>query len=79
MILEVKEDAVRLPTAALMEGNRVLSVVDGVLTELPLEPGLKNWDYTEVVSGLAAGDEVVTSLDRAEVQPGAEAVVVEEL
>ncbi len=79
VILEVKEDAVRLPTSALMEGNRVLVVADGVLTEHPIEPGLKNWDFTEVVSGLAAGDEVVTSLDRAEVQPGAEATVVEEL
>ncbi len=78
VILEVRDDALRIPTAALMEGNRVLTVVDGVLTEEAIEPGLKNWDYTEVRAGLAEGDAIVSSLDRAEVRAGAEAVVVED-
>ncbi|MDH3405284.1 MAG: efflux RND transporter periplasmic adaptor subunit [Acidobacteriota bacterium] len=77
VILEVKEDALRIPTSALMEGNRVLMVADGVLAERTLTTGLKNWDFVEVTSGLAAGDRIVTSLDRAEVKAGAEAEVVD--
>ncbi len=33
--------------------------------------GLRNWDFTEVSSGLEVGEQVVTSLDRAEVKAGA--------
>jgi HlyD family secretion protein len=79
VILEVHEDSLRIPTAALMEGNRVLTVVDGVLTEVEITPGLKNWDFTEVTDGLSAGDRIVTSLDRAEVKAGSEAEVVDSL
>ncbi len=71
VILEVKEDALRIPTAALMEGSRVLMVTDGELTERSLTTGLKNWDFVEVIDGLAEGDSIVTSLDRAEVKAGA--------
>ena len=46
-------------------------VVDGrTLVERPVEVGLRNWDETEVRSGLAEGDRVVVSLDRAEVKAG---------
>jgi HlyD family secretion protein len=46
-----------------------------VLVERPVEVGLSNWDWTEVRSGLEEGEAVVTSLDRAGVEPGAEAVL----
>ena len=78
MILEVKEDTLRIPTSALMEGNRVLTVADGVLVERELTTGLKNWDFVEITDGLRPGDRIVTSLDRAEVQAGAEAEVVDD-
>jgi HlyD family secretion protein len=74
VILQAREDVLRVPTVALIEGSRVLLVEDGRLTERPLETGLKNWNYTEVRSGLEAGDQVVVSLDRPEVQAGAEVV-----
>jgi len=77
VILEVHEAALRIPTSALMEGNQVLIVRDGALAELELETGLKNWDFTEVQSGLAAGDRIVTSLDRAEVVAGAEVEITD--
>ena len=54
---------------------QVLLVEDGVLVARDVETGLNNWDYTEIVSGLSAGDEVVLSLDRPGVQAGARAVV----
>jgi HlyD family secretion protein len=73
IVLAVHEGALRLPTPALMEGGRVLVLAEGVLAERTVEIGLRNWDFTEVLSGLAEGDLVVTSLDREEVKPGARA------
>ncbi|HKH49815.1 MAG TPA: efflux RND transporter periplasmic adaptor subunit [Thermoanaerobaculia bacterium] len=72
VILETRENVLRVPTPALLEGNRVLIVENGVLVEKKLTIGLKNWDWTEVRAGLAPGDQVVTSLDRPEVKAGAE-------
>jgi HlyD family secretion protein len=72
VILETRQSVLRVPTPALLEGNRVLAVENGVLVEKKLTIGLKNWDWTEVRAGLAPGDQVVTSLDRPEVKAGAE-------
>ncbi len=71
VLLEARENVVRLPTSALIEGERVLVAENSVLAERKLGLGLKNWDWTEVRSGLAAGDLVVLSLDRPEVKAGA--------
>ena len=75
VVLEVHEDVLRVPTYALMEGGRVLLVEEGELVERRIEAGIRNWDWTEVVAGLAAGDEVVTSLERTGVAAGAAARV----
>jgi HlyD family secretion protein len=79
VILEVEDRALRIPTATLVEGGKVLVLENGLLEERRIETGLRNWDYTEVHEGLAEGELVVESLDRAEVKDGAEAVAVEEL
>ncbi len=73
IVLAVREEALRVPTAALMEGGRVLVLTGGLLAERRIETGLRNWDFTEVLSGLAEGDLLVTSLDREEVEAGARA------
>ena len=78
VILEVRDRVLRLPTSALLEGNRVLLANDGRLVEQSVEIGLKNWDYAEVVSGVEEGHRVVTTLDRVEVKVGAR-VEVEEI
>jgi HlyD family secretion protein len=58
-----------------MPGNRVLVLpASGALEERRIEIGLSNWEYTEVKSGIAAGEGVVTSLDREGVKAGARAV-----
>jgi len=36
-----------------------------------------NWEYTEIVEGLAAGDRIVTSLERTGVKAGVAAVAEE--
>lgn len=74
VILDTREDVLRIPTAALLLGDRVLVLEEGRLVERRVEVGLGNWDFTEVTSGLKAGVRVVTSLDREEVRVGARAV-----
>lgn len=72
VILAVRDNVVRVPTAALLEGGRVLVTgKDGKLEERTIKTGLANWEFTEVLEGLAAGERVVTSLERAGVKAGA--------
>jgi HlyD family secretion protein len=78
VVLEVRSDVLRIPTAALLEGGRVLVPENGTLAEREVEVGLKNWEFAEVRGGLAAGESVVVSLDRVEVQPGARVRVEED-
>ena len=49
----------------------VFFIRNGKLVERDVAIGLKNWDYVEIVDGLAEGDAVVVSLDRVEVKAGA--------
>jgi HlyD family secretion protein len=71
VILDVRDDVLRVPTSALLEGRRVLVVGDdGRLVERQIEAGLANWEHTEVLGGVREGERVVTSLERAGVQAG---------
>jgi HlyD family secretion protein len=78
VILDARDDVLRIPSYALMEGGRVLVVRDEILAEVPVETGLRNWQFTEVVGGLERGDPVVVSLDRVEVVAGAKARIADE-
>ena len=73
VILSAREGAMRVPTSALLEGGKVLVLEGGRLVERTLQLGLRNWDFTEVTSGLAEGARVVVSLDRPEIMAGAKA------
>ena len=75
VILEVAGDVLRLPTSTLLEGGRVLLFEEGVLVERDIDVGLKNWNWTEVQSGLEVGDQVVRSLGSTDVVAGAEATL----
>ena len=80
VVLALREKVVRVPTSALQEGGRVLLAgADGTLQERKLKTGLSNWEFTEVLEGLAAGDKVVTSVEREGVKPGAHFVVDEKV
>jgi HlyD family secretion protein len=75
IVVTTRDKVVRIPTPALMPGNRVLVLgAGGVLEERKIETGLANWEFTEVKSGLAEGDRVITSLEREGVKAGAHAV-----
>jgi HlyD family secretion protein len=75
VVLDVRDNVLRVPSAALGEGGRAL-VVDGeTLVERRLKTGLANWEHAEVLEGLAAGERVVTSLEREGVKPGARVTV----
>ncbi len=71
IILAQRNDVLRLPTEAIMEGNTVLVVdSDDTLQKRHIETGLSNWAYTEITGGLKEGQEVVTSVEREGVEPG---------
>ena len=72
IILVNKDNALRIPTEAVLEGNKVLVPdAENRLHEQTIETGLSNWQYTEVRSGLQAGQKVVLSVDRDGVKDGA--------
>jgi len=76
VVIAGRDNVVRIPTPALMPGNRVLLLgANGMLEERRIEAGLSNWEYTEIKNGLARGDRIVTSLEREGVKAGAHAVV----
>jgi len=73
IILDGRDNTLRIPTAAIQEGGRVLRYDpdSGKLEERRIKAGLANWEFTEVLDGLAAGDRIVTSLDKDGVKAGA--------
>jgi len=76
IVLDTRDRALRVPTGALKEGGRVLvyNADSGKLEERKLKTGVANWEYTEVVDGIAEGERVVTSLEREGVKVGARVV-----
>jgi HlyD family secretion protein len=73
IILDSRDDVLRVPTPAVLPDNSVY-VLDPQTSRLELrsiEPGISNWEFTEVVSGLAAGEVLVSSIDRDGVTDGA--------
>ncbi len=75
IVLDESEAALRIPTEAILEGNKVLLLTgDEMLEEREISTGLSNWDWTEVTDGLAEGQEVVLSVEREGVGSGVPAV-----
>ncbi len=74
IILDRRDDVLRVPAAAVADGDAVLVLADGVLEERLVDVGLRNWQLAEVRGGLSEGDLVVTSRHSTDVKAGAEAV-----
>jgi len=76
VILEQRDNVLRIPTAALFDRNKVLILnKDGLLEQRKIKTGISNWSFTEVLEGLSAGEQLVTSIEREGVEEGARAVV----
>ncbi len=74
VILEQRDNVLRVPTETVLEDSRVLVYKDsdGTLESRYFDRGLSNWRYTEVLSGLEEGERIVVSVDREGVEAGAE-------
>ncbi|MBK8319894.1 MAG: efflux RND transporter periplasmic adaptor subunit [Betaproteobacteria bacterium] len=73
IILAGRDKVLRIPTAAIQEGGRVLlfNADSSKLEARQIKTGLSNWEYTEVLEGLKAGDRIVTSLEKEGIKAGA--------
>jgi HlyD family secretion protein len=76
ILLETHADVLRVPTEAVMENDQVyrFNRDSGTLELVTIEVGLRNWNFTEVMGKLQAGDEIVLSLDVPELADGLEVV-----
>jgi HlyD family secretion protein len=81
IVLGGHQNVLRVPTAALIEGGRVmvLNADSGKLEERKVKTGIANWEFTEIVDGLAEGERIVTSLEREGVKVGARATADDKL
>lgn len=77
IILQTHKGVLRIPTEALTKETQVLifNPHSGILESRSVERGLHNWNYTEIVSGLEAGEAVVTSIGDKGVQHGVKAEI----
>lgn len=76
ILLDSRDSVLRIPTAALQEGGRVLvyNPETGKIEERKVKTGLANWEYSEITEGLKAGERIVTSLEKEGVRAGAAAI-----
>lgn len=79
IILDVRENTLRIPTEAVLEGNRVFVYLPDskMIRERTFKSGISNWYYTEVLSGLKPDELVVVNVDRVGMKDGAKAVLSE--
>ncbi len=76
IVLAVHNNVIRVPTAALVEGNKlyVASSDDGSLELREVETGLSNWEHTEIVSRMSASERIVLSIEREGLEHGAQVI-----
>jgi len=71
VILDEQDNVLRIPTEAILEGNKVLVfTADNLLVQRDITTGLNNWEWTQIIEGLSEGDEVVVSVEREGVEDG---------
>jgi HlyD family secretion protein len=70
VILQKKDNVLRLPRVALLEGNRVLVCRNSHAEAVSIVPGVKSWDFVEVVSGIDLGTNIIVNLEDDRVKEG---------
>ena len=73
VIIATRENVLRVPSEAVLEGKFVYVLVGNALQKREVKTGLLNWDFTEIVSGVKAGEQVVITPDREGVADGVKA------
>lgn len=65
IVTENKKGKLRIPTEALLHDDYVYLYHqdDDSIAKTKIKPGLSNWKYTEVISGLKEKDKIVSSTD----------------
>jgi HlyD family secretion protein len=73
VVLEERADTLRLPTSVILPDKTVFvfDAATGTIASRSIETGIANWEFTEILAGLMAGDRVVSSIDRDGVVDGA--------
>jgi HlyD family secretion protein len=80
IILDVRQNTLRIPTATVLDGDRVFVYLPGnkVIKARTFKSGISNWYYTEIISGLKADELVVINVDGAGMKDNAAAVISKE-
>jgi HlyD family secretion protein len=80
IVLDARKNTLRIPTHAILDGKRVFVYLPDrkVIQERSIQAGLSNWEYTEIISGLKPGEQVVVNVDRSGIADEAPAVVMKE-
>ena len=80
IILDVRQNTLRIPTTAVLDGDRVFVYLSGnkVIKARTFKSGISNWYYTEVISGLKPDEQVVINVDGPGMKDNAAAVISKE-
>ncbi|MGW8325647.1 MAG: efflux RND transporter periplasmic adaptor subunit, partial [Desulfobacterales bacterium] len=80
IILDVRQNTLRIPTSSVLDGNRVFVYMPGdkVIKAREFKSGISNWNYTEVISGLKLNELVVTNVDTDGMKDNVAAVISKE-
>jgi len=80
VILDVRNEVVRVPTEAVMEGRKVYVFLPGQekVVKREIRTGLSNWDRTEVLEGLRPDELVVVNVDNPGLKDGVAALRIKE-
>jgi HlyD family secretion protein len=70
VVLERREKVLRVPTFAVIDGQRVFAVEKGRAVSRAVKVGIRSWEWSEILSGLREGERVITSLDRPGLKEG---------
>lgn len=73
VVLDERADTLRLPSSVILPDKTVyvFDEATSTIAKRAVQTGIANWEFTEIVAGIAAGDRVVSSVDRAGVADGA--------
>jgi HlyD family secretion protein len=73
ILISTPKNALAAPTAAIQirpTGKFVFRVVDGILKETAVKTGASNWEWSEILSGLKAGDRIAQPPEDAPLKDG---------